>query len=298
MEKKYDQEENKDFTNIVPSSEEMVDWNDYDDEDFEEEENPQDTPSTEPPKSSNDIEQLEPSYKDKYSRTGIYNKKPSFRGSNYNSKNYPTKKYFKNKPKNFRGGYDSHYQYHHTDTNYSKKRFNDTYRDKYKYFKDFEDKDNFSFSKNRNFIEKNQYSKKYPNSNYQYRAKTKNPYYDNKDYERVKNSTMSYSTREFVEEEDRNSKNKSVEKEEDEEKEENIAKPLFYNSKKDENKIERKHIMTDDFLETRNIDNNIKQIIRETLIAFRSEIKKNLEEEYGSLNINAKNYVPKKKFMQ
>ena len=298
MEQNFDQVENKDYTNIVPSSEELVDWNDYDDEDFEEDENPQNTSSTEPPKSNNDIEQLEPSYRDKYSRAGPYNKKQNFRGSNYNSKNYPNKKFFKNKTKNFRGGYDSHYQYHHTDTNFAKKRFNDNYRDKYKHFRDFDDKDSFSFSKNRNFIDKGQYSKKYPNNNnnYQYRAKTKIPYYDNKDYDRFKNNTITYSTREFNEDENRSSKNKNTEKEENEE--ENIAKPLFYNSKKDENKIEKKYIITDDFLETRNIDNNIKEIIRETLLSFRSEIKKNLEEEYGTLNINAKNYVPKKKFMQ
>ena len=51
------------------------------------------------------------------------------------------------------------------------------------------------------------------------------------------------------------------------------------------------------FQKKKNIDDNIKEIIKETLIIFRSDIQKNLEEEYGTLNINAKNYVPKKKFM-
>jgi len=38
-------------------------------------------------------------------------------------------------------------------------------------------------------------------------------------------------------------------------------------------------------------------MVKETYLNLKSKINKNLEEQYGSLNINAKTYIPKKKML-
>ena len=43
--------------------------------------------------------------------------------------------------------------------------------------------------------------------------------------------------------------------------------------------------------------NNINKIVKETYISLKSKVAKNIEEQYGTLNINAQTYVPKKKML-
>ena len=98
-------------------------------------------------------------------------------------------------------------------------------------------------------------------------------------------------------------------KEEEEEinekkEEENISKPLFYNSKINNNKIEevkvnqQKYIKTEEFIQIENLVNNINKIVRDTYLSLKTKLNKNIEEQYGSLNINAKTYVPKRKILK
>lgn len=76
-------------------------------------------------------------------------------------------------------------------------------------------------------------------------------------------------------------------------KEEEIEKPRFYNSKKGETlPIVLK---VSDIVKIDNINAEILATKMEQIQLVKNMIKENLEKEYGALNINANNYVPKKK---
>ena len=87
--------------------------------------------------------------------------------------------------------------------------------------------------------------------------------------------------------------------------EENIEKPIFYNSKKNNNEEEIKanneepkkknYILIKNIIKLENIKETILAKKNEQTQIVKEEIEKNLEKEYGSLNINANIYIPKRK---
>ena len=136
-----------------------------------------------------------------------------------------------------------------------------------------------------------------------------NKYYNNNKkygYNKQYNKNNSgYSNREFY---DEKKQEKNIHKfrrfeEEltDKNEEEDIKKPLFYNSKKipgtQDIPVQNKFIKIEDFINVENLKEDINQIVKDTYLELKAEINKDLEEQYGSLNINAKTYVPKKKMM-
>jgi hypothetical protein len=95
--------------------------------------------------------------------------------------------------------------------------------------------------------------------------------------------------------------------------EEKLTKPRFYNSKintnnnninNNINKIEEapidkiKYIKIEDFIQIENLVDNINIIVRDTYKNLKSMLNNKIEEEYGSLNINAETYVPKNKLLR
>ena len=76
-------------------------------------------------------------------------------------------------------------------------------------------------------------------------------------------------------------------------KEEEIEKPRFYNSKKGEQLPPL--LKVSDIVQIDNINAEILATKMEQIQLVKNTIKQNLEKEYGTLNINANYYVPKKK---
>ena len=56
-------------------------------------------------------------------------------------------------------------------------------------------------------------------------------------------------------------------------------------------------IKIEDFVNVESLKEDINKIVKDTYLELKAEINKDLEEQYGSLNINAKTYVPKKKIL-
>ena len=136
-----------------------------------------------------------------------------------------------------------------------------------------------------------------------------NKYYNNKKYgynSRYYKNNVSYNTREFNEEkkaENKNNKFRRFKEEEvgDKNEEEDIKKPLFYNSKIQRNEEmpmpQNNFVKIEDFIKFENLKEDINNIVKETYLDLKAKINKDLEEQYGSLNINAKTYIPKKKIL-
>ena len=61
--------------------------------------------------------------------------------------------------------------------------------------------------------------------------------------------------------------------------------------------IVSKNIKIADFIQIENMINNIHKIVKETYSNLKDKPNKNIEEQYGSLNINAQTYIPKKKIL-
>ena len=57
----------------------------------------------------------------------------------------------------------------------------------------------------------------------------------------------------------------------------------------------QKFIKTEDFIQIENLVNNINKIVKDTYINIKNKMNNNIEEQYGSLNINAETYIPKKR---
>ena len=139
---------------------------------------------------------------------------------------------------------------------------------------------------------------KYYNNNKKYGYNNK---YKNNDYNKNK---VPYNTREFNDGSNKNIKYRKFDEGEElpEKEEEDIKKPLFYNSKIQDsqnmfqNQIQ--YIKIEDFIQVDNLKEEINNIVKETYLNLKSKIKKSLEEQYGSLNINAKTYVPKRKILK
>ena len=326
--------EKKSSQNLSSQNDDFLDWNDYDEEYEEDDKNDfQNEPSNTETKTTNqkDSEEMEEdTYSDTYSRsktTRDYTySSNTYRGKNYNP--YYNRGGFNNKRYNkqtrpFNKGYDTNY---HRGTNYYKnKHSNDiynNYKDHTKYNKDYNyeykkeyktvekeydydnNKNDYKKSDRKNFADRT-YGKK--DSNYHSRYKS--------DYNMSKKA-ISYSTREFIDDDKKynnknnyyNSKQKFREFDQEEEikekTEEVISKPQFYNSKIGNNKNvqeapipQRKFIKIADFIQIENMINNINKIVKDTYTNLKDKPNKNIEEQYGSLNINAQTYIPKKKIL-
>lgn len=316
-----DNNENKHSQNMSSTpNDEFLDWNDYDEE-YEEEDNKNEFQNEQSNTESKSIQKKDSSeyeddtYSDTYSRRKT-NKDYTYSGSTY-KKSYPSyygnrnsfanKKYNK-QSKPFNKGYDS--SYYHRGTYYNRKPPNDIYNNNKEYYK-YNKEHNYESKKDYKTVEKEyEYDnpadydkKKYYGKKYNYGSRYKNDYNSNKN--------ISYSTREFIDDDKKNNKNpkfkseyKQFPKDEEnkEKTDENISKPLFYNSKiantQEAPANVQKFIKTEDFIQIENLVNNINKIVRDTYISLRSKMNKNIEEQYGSLNINAKTYVPKRKILK
>lgn len=319
-----DNNENKNSQNISSTpNDEFLDWNDYDEE-YEEEDNKNELENEQLKIESKFLHKKDSSeYQDDTYSGSKMSKDHTYPNSNY-KKSYPSyynnrssfgSKKFNKQSKAFNKGYDSN-NYYHRNTYYKRKPINDIYNNKeyYKY-----NKENYNEAKNdyktveKEYDKFNDYDRKSEKKSYG------DKYYGKKNYNnynsRFKNdynfrNTLSYITREFNDDNkktnNKNNKFKSECKynkdEYEKEEEENISKPTFYNSKINNNSNlqevptnEPKYIKIEDFIQIENLVNNINKIVRDTYINLKSKMNNNLEEQYGSLNINAKTYVPKKK---
>ena len=312
--------EKKNSQNISSIPDDILDWDDYDEEYEEDDKNEfQNEPSNTESKNVNhkDSEEIEEdTYSDTYNRSKT-NKDYSYSNNTYRGKNYSSyygrggfgNKKFNKQSRIFNKGYDNSY-YHRNSNYYNRKKQNsDIYNNKdyYKYNKEH----NYESKKDYKTVEKEyEYDnpadydkKKYYGKKYNYGSRYKNDYNSNKN--------ISYSTREFIDDDKKNNKNpkfkseyKQFPKDEEnkEKTDENISKPLFYNSKiantQEAPANVQKFIKTEDFIQIENLVFNINKIVRDTYISLRSKMNKNIEEQYGSLNINAKTYVPKRKILK
>ena len=317
-------------------NDDFLDWNDYDEE-YEEEDNKNEIQNEQSNTESKPIHKKESSeleddtYNDTYSRSKT-NRDYTYSG-NY-KKNYPPyytnknsfgSKKFSKQSKPFNKGYDNN-NYYHRNQYYKRKPTNDIYNNNNKDYYKYNKEHNYESKKSYKTVEK-EYD--YDNMNdYERKSEKKNygdKYYGKKNYNNYNNNrfkndynfrnTLSYSTREFNDDDKKtnnNNKNNKFKseykynnKEEDvkEKTEENISKPTFYNSKINNNTqeqpiIQQKYIKTEDFIQIENLVNNINKIVKDTYINLKNKMNNNIEEQYGSLNINAKTYVPKKKKLQ
>lgn len=326
--------EKKSSQNLSSQNDDFLNWSDYDEEYEEDDKNEfqNEPPSaeTEPTNQKDSDEMKEDIYSETYNRSKTnrdyayqYN---TYRGKNYNQ--YYGRGGFNNKRYNkqarpFNKGYDNNY---HRGPNYYKNKHNNdiysNYKDHTKYNKDYNyDYKNeyktvekeYDFDNNKSDYKKNDrrsfadrtYAKK--DSNY-HNSRYKNDYNVNK-------KAISYSTREFIDDDKKfnnknnyyNSKQKyrdfGQEEEVKEKTEEVISKPQFYNSKIGNNKNaqevqnQRKYIKIADFIQIENMINNINKIVKDTYSNLKDKPNKNIEEQYGSLNINAQTYIPKKKIL-
>ena len=312
----------------------LLDWKEYDDDEEEEEDKNENASETEKgtyskkqSETHEDSNYTEPYY----SKNSRSNKDYSYSGSGYSKnytpyyskKSYGYKKY--GRPKPYNKGYDNGYDnnYYGSSTHYKKWNYNDDYYNKYKdkggYYEpkkmiekeleydtkpendDDKDKDDNNNDDNNDNNEITiDFNKKLDKRNF-----NNNKYYNNKKYgynSRYNKNTVSYNTREFNEEkkaENKNNKFRRFKEEEVGEKneEEDIKKPLFYNSKIQRNQEMPNVVKIEDFIKFENLKEDINNIVKETYLDLKAKISKDLEEQYGSLNINAKTYIPKKKML-
>ena len=247
--------------------------------------------------------------------------------NHYGSKNYGYKKYGKSsKPynKGYDSGYDKGYDnnYYSSNTHYKKWQNSDS-----SYYGKYKERDNYHDHKK--MIEKeidydevkNDTDKKDENENKEIIIDFKknidrknftsgnNKYYNsNKKYnynQKYNKNYSGYNSKEYNDDkkpENKNNKFRRFKEEElsDKGEEEDIKKPQFYNSKiqgAQDIPPQIKNIKIEDFIDVSNLKEEINKIVKETYMELKAQIDKDLEEQYGSLNINAKTYVPKKKIL-
>jgi len=309
-------------------NDDFLDWNEYDEEYEEDDINDiqNETTHTETKiTNQKDTEEIDDEYNDKYNRNKT-NKDYIYQNNTYRGKKYSSyynnrggfaNKRFNKQSKPYRGGYDNN-SYYNRGSYYKRRQNNDIYnssKDFFKYNKEY----NYDSKREYKTVEKeydydnqNRYDKKTDRSSfvdkhygkkYNYNSK-----YKNNDYNTNKN-TLSYSTREFIEDEKKyNNKNNryksdyksfNLEEEIKEKNDEVLSKPQFFNSKIGNNEVtqinQQKYIKTKDFIQIDNLINSINNIVKDTYINLKNKISKDIEDQYGSLNINAQTYIPKKK---
>ena len=309
----------------------LLDWKEYDDEEEEEEDKNENSQQNEQESYSkkHSENQEENTYDDNYNDTyykskgskdysysnGTYKKNYS-----YYNKGYGYKKYGKKYNKGYDNGYDKGYDNNYYNSNtYYKKWQNDGYgyNNSYKY----KEKDNYyepkkMIEKELDYDTKNEDNKKYNDDividfdkkidKKNFTSGNTNKFYNkNKNYgynSRFNKNNLGYSTREFNDDKKRDNKNTKFRRFKEEEfgdkkDEEDIKKPLFYNSKIQGIQETPHYIKLEDYIKFDHLKEDINEMVKETYLNLKSKINKNLEEQYGSLNINAKTYIPKKKML-
>ncbi len=239
-------------------------WDDYDEEpDYEETNNNiiNKEELNNQKENENEIEIISPKYQKGYNKSfgNGYNKKhKKYYDYNINNKNYNYRSYKDNKNSYYERNYNNN-------SYYDNKNFKDNKNSYYE--KNYYRNKNYYNTRDNNLVNKNISYKK---GNYNY----KKEYRDNKEH-------LKYHIFE----------------------EENIKTPFFYNSKKqqiEENKIiepKKNYILLENVLQLDKINEEILAKKNEQIQIVKEKISKNLEKEYGALNINADLYVPKKKLM-
>ena len=310
------------------------DWKDYDDDEDEEEDKNEisqekDKDSYSKKQSEN---QEESSYNNLYySKKGTkdysysnntYGHKKNY--SYYNNKGYGHKKFGKvSKP--FNKGYDNGYEksydnnYYNSNTYYKKwqnseSSYYNKYKDRDNYYdhkkmiekeldydnKQDEDKKDEKKDESENNEITIDFNKKIDRKNF---TSGNNKYYNsNKKYgfnRQYNKNNSGFGNREYPDDkksENKNNRFRRFKEEEvtDKNEEEDIKKPLFYNSKIQGT---QDFIKIEEFINVENLKEDINQIVKDTYLELKAEINKDLEEQYGSLNINAKTYIPKKKIL-
>ena len=310
--------EKKNSQNISSTpNDDFLNWSDYDEE-YEEEDNKNYNQPESKNLESTEIEDdthiktyNNGSNKDFPYSSNTYRKNYTSYG---NRNNFINKK-FNKQAKPFNKGYDNNNNYYNNNTYYNKKRTNyDFYNNNNKnFYKSNKDYNNYESKNNYKTVEKYNYDDNYDKKNFGDKNKgKKNGFnkYKNNDYNNNIRSSVPYRTREFNDNKNNNYKNnfKKFEKEEEiqDKEEEKLTKPIFYNSKiNNNNKIieeapieQVKSIKIEDFIQIENLVDNINIIVRDTYKNLKSMLNNKIEEEYGSLNINAETYVPKNKLLR
>ena len=325
--------EKKDSSN----QEVFLDWKEYDDDEEEEEDKNENSQQNEQESySKKHSENLdENNYDDNYNdnnyykskgskdysySSGTYKKNYSYYNKGYGYKKYGKKPYNKGYDNGYDKGYDKGYDNNYYNSNtYYKKWQNDNYgyNNSYKY----KDKDNYyepkkMIEKELDYDNKTEDNKKYNDDividfdkkidKKTFTSGNTNKFYNkNKNYgynSRFNKNNLGYSTREFNDDKKRDNKNTKFRRFKEEElgdkkEEEDIKKPLFYNSKIQGIQETPHYIKLEDYIKFDHLKEDINAMVKETYLTLKSKINKNLEEQYGSLNINAKTYIPKKKML-
>ena len=250
-------------------------WGDYDDDLDEEEITNNKINQGIVNQKVDEIEIISPKYKKSYFNTNSYS---------YNQK---FKKYYEYKNHNYRNYKDNNFYYsekNYKDNNYYEKNYRDNHNSYYE--KPFKDNKNLYHERN-------------------YHNKNKNYYNNNKENNNLVNKNISYKKGNYSYKKEYKDNNKEYLKKHI--FEENIEKPIFYNSKKNNNEEEIKvnneepkkknYILIKNIIKLENIKETILAKKNEQTQIVKEEIEKNLEKEYGSLNINANIYIPKRKLM-
>ncbi len=250
-------------------------WGDYDDDLDEEEVTNNKINEGIVNQKVDEIEIISPKYKKSYFNTNSYS---------YNQK---FKKYYEYKNHNYRNYKDNNYYYsekNYKDNNYYEKNYRDNHNSYYE--KPYKENKNLYHERN-------------------YHNKNKNYYNNNKENNNLVNKNISYKKGNYTYKKEYKDNNKEYLKKHI--FEENIEKPIFYNSKKINNEEEIKvnneepkkknYILIKNIIKLENIKETILAKKNEQTQIIKEEIEKNLEKEYGSLNINANIYIPKRKNM-
>ena len=236
-------------------------WDEYDyDDDYDESPNNNINKEEINNQKDDEIEIISPTYQKTY--VNGYNKK---------YKNYH--EYNNNKTFNHRNYKDNNNSY------YENRNYRDNVNNSY-YEKNFKNDKNSYYERNQYIRNKNYYNSNLVNKNTSYK---KSNYNYKKDHRNHKEHLKIHVF-----------------------ENENIGKPIFYNSKKqydDEyNTIineqpKKNYLKLENILQMDKINDEILIKKNEQIQIVKDKIAKNLEKEYGALNINANVYVPKRKVM-
>ena len=201
-------------------------------------------------------------------------------------------KYKKGYFKSFNNGFNKKFKNNYYDYNKSKNYNHRSYKDnKIPYYE-------------RNYRENgnNYYDKIYKDNKNSYyeRHHYRNKNYYNHNRDNLVNKTLSYKKGNYNYKKEYNKDHLKIHVFED------IETPVFFNSKKQEDNEEKNiksvepkknYILLENVLQLDKINDEILAKKNEQVQIVKEKISKNLEKEYGSLNINASLYFPKKKPM-
>ena len=297
-------------------------WDDYDDEvDYDE------TPKNNNQENINEqkeeeIEIINPNYQKNYFKSfgNGYNKK--YKGYHeYNSKKpYNHRSYKENNNNSF---YERNYR-DNINNSYYDKNYRDNHNNSY-YEKGFKDNKNSyyersHYNRNKNFYNNrenrdnnNLVNKSYRKGNYNYKKEHKDYkehlkihvfeeenikkpiFYNSKKPSNKEEKKENLELKENEKDEDNEKNIKNKENEYEKEKQNVIKEEKEIDINKDENN--KNYLLLENILQLDKINDQILAKKNEQIQIVKDKISKNLEKEYGTLNINANVYIPKRKVM-